>query len=470
MNATQRSTELSTVGPPADDHGWPSEGAERYLLILDAESSAVVPLPADGEIEIGRGKDAHVRVSAVAASRRHARVLLTADAARVEDLGSQNGTYLNGERLVGSRLLARGDVISIGEVALVFHRRVPRASGAALRGRTAREAVVRFDIGGREVLVVEPAMIRLFELIGRLARSQLSVLVRGETGAGKEIAAAAVHALSGRAAGRFVSLNCAAMQDNLLESELFGHERGAFSGAVTSKAGLLETASGGTVFLDEIGELSPAAQAKLLRVLETRTVLRVGDVKERAIDIRVVAATHRDLEHDVKLGRFREDLFFRLSAATVIVPPLRDRPRELPLLARKFLAEAALLLGREPLELAPAAMARLLAHRWPGNVRELRNVMEYVAATAPGRVVDAEHLPESLGGVRLHEVPALAGESAALRPIGDELRELERRRMEEALEQASGVVARAAERIGMPLRTFFTKQKLYGLPARKPTR
>src|SRR5262249_15354084 len=177
------------------------------------------------------------------------------------------------------------------------------------------------------------------ELIRRLAGSTMPVLVTGETGAGKELAASAIHHLSPRNKQRFVPLNCAAMQDTLVESELFGYERGAFSGAAGQKPGLLEVADGGTVFLDEVGELSPATPAKLLRALEEKRIMRLGGTRSIDVDVRIVAATHRNLEEEVKAGRFRQDLFFRLSAATVVLPPLRDRPRELGILARAFLDE-----------------------------------------------------------------------------------------------------------------------------------
>ena len=333
------------------------------------------------------------------------------------------------------------------------------AAAAAPPGAIASvaEAAGTLRIGDRTVVAADPAMARLFELCRRLAASDLPVLITGETGAGKEIAAAALHAWSPRHRRRMLSINCAALPDTLLESELFGHERGAFSGAAAAKPGLLESAAGGTVFLDEIGDLSSAAQAKLLRVLETRRVSRLGSIQERPIDVRLVAATNRSLEDDVRAGTFRRDLFFRLNGATVMLPPLRDRPLDLPPLARAFLADACARLHRAPLALSPGAMARLGTHHWPGNIRELRNLMDFLAATVPGDTIDPSALPTSHD--RETPVAAAPVPPRAFRNIYDEIRELERDRISAALAATSGIRVRAAELIGMPLRTFVTKMK-----------
>src|SRR5262249_36621956 len=294
--------------------------------------------------------------------------------------------------------------------------------------------------------------------IQRLAQSELPILILGETGSGKENAAWAVHFWSPRAKGPFVVINCAAIPETLVESELFGHEKGAFSGATATKPGKLEAASGGTVFLDEIGELPLAVQAKLLRSLENKRITRLGDVREREVDVRFVAATNRNLEQEAKVGKFRQDLFFRLGAATVVLPPLRDRPREIPLLASTFLAQACQRAGRDPMALSPAAMQRLAGYNWPGNVRELRNRMEDVAAAVQDETVEQWDLPGQLGGGDGEAGPPqndpAAERPASFKPIADEVRDLERRRMTEALEAAGGVQRRAAELIGMPLRTF----------------
>jgi two-component system, NtrC family, response regulator AtoC len=343
-------------------------------------------------------------------------------------------------------------------------------------------------------------MARLYQLVERLAQSDLPVLVCGETGTGKELAVYALHQMSRRRGQPLVTLNCAAIQDTLVESELFGYERGAFSGAVATKRGLLESASGGTVFLDEIGELPAAAQAKLLRALETRRALRLGDLRERPIDIRVVGATNRDLAAEVAAGRFRQDLFFRLSGATLWLPPLRDRPRELPILAHRFLREACQRGGRPPMTISPAALRRLLGFPWPGNVRELKNVMEYLAAAIAEPMIEPRHLDERLGppapaappAARAHVPPVLvetvdvAGDDDGddpmerdevtepisvdvgarprrFRPLAEEIRDLERSRISAALAAAGGNQRLAAELLSMPLRTFVFKLRQYGL-------
>jgi DNA-binding NtrC family response regulator/pSer/pThr/pTyr-binding forkhead associated (FHA) protein len=361
------------------------------------------------------------------------------------------------------------------------------ASGAAAQAaspgaiRDAAESAIRLRMDERVILLADPAMLAVFELLKRLARSDLPVLIRGETGTGKENAAYAVHHFSTRSGKPFVAVNCAALAETLLESELFGHERGAFSGATQSKPGLLETASGGTVFLDEVGELSPSAQSKLLRALEVKRITRVGDVREREIDIRIVAATHRDLEDEIKRKQFRQDLFFRLGAATVILPPLRERPREIALLARAFLEQACSRVGRPSLPLTPPALQALVTHTWPGNVRELRNLMEFLAAAVVESSVELRHLPSALTGVAppppasvpppAPSAPPGAADAGGsqpppaptFKPIAEEVRELEARRMAEALQVAGGVRKVAAELITMPLRTFTMKLKQYGL-------
>ncbi len=259
-------------------------------------------------------------------------------------------------------------------------------------GRTADELIARAGVRGSTTSSSVAAtgatstMGQLEALIARVAASTISVLILGETGAGKEVLAGRIHALSPRAAAPFLAINCASLSETLLESELFGHERGAFTGAVATKPGLLETADGGTVFLDEIGDLPSAIQVKLLRVLEDRRVLRVGAVKSKPIDVRFVAATNRDLEGDVRRGGFRRDLYFRLNGITLEVPPLRERRDEIARLAGVFAAETAAQLGFVgSAGIAPAAMEMLLDYVWPGNVRELRNVMERAVVLARGR-------------------------------------------------------------------------------------
>ena len=334
------------------------------------------------------------------------------------------------------------------------------------------------SIGKYQVIVADTAMRRLYGLLERLSASELPILLQGETGTGKELAAAAVHHFSKRKERAFIALNCAAIPENLVESELFGHERGAFSGAVQSKLGQFEAAHGGTLFLDEIGDLSLPIQAKLLRVLETRRLQRVGDIKERSCDVRVVAASHRDLQAEVAAGRFRQDLFFRLAAARVYLPPLRDRGAEIPILARTFLRAACAQLGRPEMEIAPTTLHLLSTYAWPGNIRELRNLMDFAAASTEEDVLLPYHV---LPQLQLSQAPTTVAsqlpagvvpEAAppmprSFRPIEEELRALERQRMIEALEASQGVHVRAAALISMPIRTFTGKLKTYQIVTRE---
>ena len=333
------------------------------------------------------------------------------------------------------------------------------AAARAERSADPPAVPARIRAGNLEIVVADPSMRQLYTLVERLARSELPVLVRGETGVGKEVVAQALHAWSPRAKAPFVAINCAALPEQLAESELFGHDKGAFSGAIAAKPGLLESARGGTVLLDEVGDMTLATQAKLLRALETKRITRLGSVEERDIDIRLVAATHRDLEADVAAGRFRRDLYFRLGGGTLVLPPLRDRPRELVLLAEAFLTAACAALAREPLALSNEAILELVAYAWPGNVRELKHVMDYLAAAEPGRTLAAAHVAQRLSAVpRTAEREASVAQPAALR---DEVEQLERRRISEALAAHDGHQSNAATAIGMPLRTFVAKLKRY---------
>jgi DNA-binding NtrC family response regulator len=286
------------------------------------------------------------------------------------------------------------------------------------------------------------------------------------------------------------SINCAAVPETLIESELFGHERGAFSGAIATKKGLFEQADGSTIFLDEIGELSPKSQAEFLRILETKRFTRVGSLRERTTDVRIIAATNRPLEQEIAAGRFRQDLYFRLNTASIPLPPLRDHPLDIPVLARHFLHRACEKEGRPPLRLGDDAVRRLALHGWPGNVRELRNLMDYVAATCPRDVVRAKDFPENVAqsiapwfqppaesspppkqSLQPPPVPRVETPSQDDFPnIYEEIEQLERTRIRQALEATEGVRVRAAALIGMPLRTFVSKMKRYGLDQIPSTR
>ncbi|MBP6819951.1 MAG: sigma-54-dependent Fis family transcriptional regulator [Acidobacteria bacterium] len=296
----------------------------------------------------------------------------------------------------------------------------------------------------------------LFEMINVSARSNSNVLVIGETGTGKELVARAIHEVSNRK-GAFVPVNCAAIPADLVESELFGHMGGSFTGAKQARAGLFEAAEGGTLLLDEIGELPLAMQPKLLRTLQEGAVRRVGSNAERPINVRVVAATNRNLEKEIEAGRFREDLFWRLNVIRIKVPPLRERPLDIPLLVEHFLEKNCQMLQREPLDVSPEALAILTAYAWPGNVRELENAIERATAFCHGTTLTPEVLPERVRTTG-DAATLVARSSAQNLP----LREIEREYIFEILRRTEGNKKRAAEILGMDRKTLYRKLDEYG--------
>ena len=315
---------------------------------------------------------------------------------------------------------------------------------------------------GEELVGRSPAMLAVFKAVGRVAPVDEPVLVLGESGTGKELVANAVHRNSPRAGGPFVKVNCAALSPTLLESELFGHEKGAFTGAVARRRGRFEQAQGGTLFLDEVGELGLDLQAKLLRVLQNRTFERVGGEETLTADVRVVAATNRDLKARAAAGEFREDLYYRLDVVSVRLPPLRDRKDDIPLLAEHLVRQLASRHGWPGLALAPDAAAELGRRDWPGNVRELRNVLTRAAVQARGRVIRAADLAAPDSGPAV-PVPPPAGGGAGSLDLRTALAETERRVIRQALEQAAGNRTQAARLLGISRRQLFDKTRLYGL-------
>ena len=323
-----------------------------------------------------------------------------------------------------------------GELVTAAHERLRGARRPARRATTAG-----LDLSGRRVIAADPQMKHVFALAKRVAPSPITVLITGETGVGKEAVAEAVHRLGPRGEGPYVRLNCASLSESLVESALFGHEAGAFTGAKEKQIGFFEAASGGTLFLDEIGELPAASQVKLLRVLEQRRIVRVGGTSEIPVDVRLVCATHRDLEAETERARFREDLYFRISAFVIPVPPLRDRRGEIPLLAKHFATELANELAQTPPKIDDEALAMLVRYDWPGNVRELRNVIERAAVMSRGGKIDVRHLPE-----KLRERAAFGGRSQAVR---HRLGAIERDSVIAALDAHDGNQTHAAKQLGI---------------------
>jgi two-component system, NtrC family, response regulator AtoC len=550
INGELRATNELPFGPTT-----PAAAAASWYLMLTTAvpqpTSRLVSLSEESEIVVGRGAGCDVVIDFDGVSRRHARFARGGQQVFVEDLGSMNGTLVNGAAITGQRRLAPGDVITLGTVTAVL------AATSAVRGQrplaTVTELEERLDIeterarrygrnlgllmlritgpgelveshvqaivrslrrmdlladyGGDELalllpeadraaldavlarvrsapkgvdvecgsvafptdqtsvgemighararlhgvpdqpadqrrastmIVLDPKMQHVMSLVERVASSPITVLLYGESGVGKDVVAEAIHAHSPRAQRPFVRLDCGALPDALLESELFGHVKGAFTDAIADKPGQLERAHTGTLFLDGIGELPPAAQAKLLRVLEQRKFLRVGAVKETTIDVRVICATHHDLEAEVKRSRFREDLFFRISAFAIPIPPLRDRRAEIAPLAARFAAE---LFTKRKVTFDPAALRMLEAYDWPGNVRELRNAIER-ALVLGGARIEVEHLPERV----VSAAPAGEGRVTDMRR---RVASVERQAILDALLDADGKQNVAARALGI---------------------
>ena len=553
-------------------------GPRAFLVIHiedDDRGSRVIDLPDGVDVTFGRSRGATVHVESEKVSRMHAKVRRTGELIEVEDLGSRNGTRLNGEKIEGPRRVVSGDEIAIGPIQAVvgvttgLRRASAVADAAAGEARLAAEvdrsvryhrpltvALLRIandavidaiarslrsmdlmaEDAGDDYLVIlpelsradaplaierlldfaraanveireahvvcpedgttvealvgnlraalrtgrprapteesasegtpivtDPAMRRVYSLVERIADTPMTVLILGETGVGKELVAEAIHVRSGRRDKQLIKLNCAALPETLLESELFGYERGAFTGADRRKVGFFEAADGGTLFLDEIGEMPLALQAKLLRVLERKVSTRVGGTTEVPTDARVIAATHRDLDAEVRAGRFRQDLLFRIGGFTLVVPPLRDRPSEIMPLAERFARQTATEQGRSAPLIADDARDVLSGYNWPGNVRELKNAIER-ALVLCGDKITAVDLPDKLRDA-----------AARLRPVTSasdmrgHLAEVERAAIVAALEAEDQNQTRAARRLGLSRRALIYKMEKYGLKP-PPTR
>lgn len=311
-----------------------------------------------------------------------------------------------------------------------------------------------FDPGG--IIGSSPAMRQLLDMLSTIAPSEATVLITGESGTGKELIARAIHANSSRRNGPYVAVNCAALTETLLESELFGHEKGAFTGAERRRDGRFQTADKGTIFLDEIGEISMTMQVKLLRAIQEREVQRVGGDHAIKVDVRILAATNRDLLHEVELGRFRQDLYYRLNVVTLSLPPLRDRVEDIPLLAMHFLKKFASKNGKQVKGFTPEAMDRLLKYPWPGNVRELENGVERAVVLFAGEYIREQDLPSAIAQSGAGAVPAGVN-------IQDmTLDEIERVAILEALENTGGNKSETARKLGITRKTLHAKLQRYG--------
>ena len=584
-------SDRTTAASAIVDDGGGERGGEAAFLVVYGEDAAggpstrVVPLEEGGTVSIGRAESNTLPVVSDQVSRHHARVTRGGGEIAVEDLGSRNGTRVNGAVIAGRTLLASGDEVAIGPLVAVVsvtaraRRRAQVPSPAELDERLAAEldrarryrrplALVMLRVEGTaeaqgsaidrvsrrlrrmdvlaqygpdelcilfpeaergaaevaaqrlvddargeaggvavhvglavypgdaatagelvsraraalrsaragagaggvatapaearpaDVVVVDPAMQRAMALAQRVAAAPMTVLVLGETGVGKEIVAAAIHRMSPRAARPMVAINCAAVPETLLESALFGHERGAFTGADRRQVGYFEAADGGSIFLDEVGEMPAALQAKLLRVLEQRAITRVGGTATIPVDVRVICATNRDLDEEVRRGRFREDLYFRICGFTLAVPPLRQRVGDVAPLARQFARQFARELGQPEPVLDAEAIAALERYDWPGNVRQLRNAVERAVVMATDGAVGLEHLPEEVLGDR--DAAGGAGEAPAS-IVKARVAQVERQTAVEALAACGGNQSQAARRLGMSRWAFIRLMRKYDL-------
>jgi transcriptional regulator with PAS, ATPase and Fis domain len=401
------------------------------------ERSVVLGIP---HVRIGAGSSNDVVIEDAHASRFHCEIRKTDEGYLLRDLGSLNGTRV-GDLVVKEGLLQSGAVITVGETKIQF-----LADSGKPEEVLASPRMAFGDVVGRSLRMRE-----MFGVLERVAPTELTLLIGGETGSGKDVVARAVHAGSPRTKKPFVVFDCAAVAPNLIESELFGHVKGAFTGASESRDGAFVRAQGGTLFLDEIGELSLELQPKLLRALEQRTVKPVGGDKDVPVDVRIIAATHRNLEAAVKEGRMRQDLFFRLSVVSVSVPALRHRIEDLPLLVESILVSTG-----KPVGLSPEAMSILERYDWPGNVRELRNVVDTAAAVCASEQIEPKDLVFFKPRRRdptIEKLP-LAGKS---------LESIEKAAIQQTLEQCNGNKTRAAKVLGISPSTLYEKVKKYQL-------
>jgi len=586
MSTTERTVDAGIL----TDAGAPEPAELRTFLVVypgGDEHSRVIDLADGAEVTFGRSRASTVSIDHEKVSRQHARLVRHGAEVMVEDLGSRNGTWVNGTRLDRPTAVKTGDEISIGPAVAVVgassrpRRTIPMADDEAFEDRLAAEcdrairyhrpvsivmmrltgdpaaidsAIERIARGARRmdlvaeygedeiavilpeadratglegarkmaadartggvtvhvgvaafpddgaapgelvgqaraalrvaraagtevatppmqatppnVVVSDPSMRRLYELVARIADTPVTVLLLGETGVGKELVAEALHRGSSRRDRPLVKLNCASLPETLLESELFGYERGAFTGADRRKQGYFEAATGGTLFLDEIGEMPLGLQAKLLRVLERRVITRVGGTAEVPVDVRVVAATHRDLEAECRAGGFRDDLYFRVSGFTLVVPPLRDRRSEIAPLAAHFANAFAAELGQAQARLTSAAEQALSAWDWPGNVRELKNAIERAVVLSGGAAIDLEHLPDKVRDAARRNVPR----AGAIGDMKEHLAEIERAAIASALDECGGNQTRAAQRLGISRRALIYKMEKHGLKPPPATR
>lgn len=435
----------------------PPEHPRAMLLVYHGHDVLHARLEPLAALVVGRDERANVVLTDASVSKRHARV--TFDGKQnviIEDLGSTNGTVYKGHAIQKEKPVAvsHGAEVYFGAVLGIVH--VPTGQTIS----SSPEDAARKDAVEGELVADAPAMKRVLDDVARFANASATVVITGETGTGKEEIASLIHRQSSRKNQKFVVLNCASISANLLESLLFGYEKGAFTGASAQSRGYFEEAHGTSLFLDEIGELTPDAQKALLRVLETRKITRVGSVKEIEIDVRLIAATWRDLRKLCEEGKFRWDLYHRLSVLTIQLPPLRERREDIPQLVGRFLQRANKANGRAVQGIDDDALRTLMAYGWPGNIRELRNWIERAVVVARTDKITLQDLPA-------HIEENNRGTHVNTTGLDKNLEALEKEKILEALRQTGGDTSEAAKLLEMEIRTLQRRIKKYGI-APKP--
>jgi DNA-binding NtrC family response regulator len=455
---------------PGDSDGTRPEATHSRTLVLETRTTLKVRKcrmvikegPGQGKevvtekerIRVGSHASNDLVVDDRTVSRHHCEIQYTDKGYLLVDLESTNGTWLDNKRIERA-YLGGGSVVKIGGTAFTF-------------SPLDEEISVEPDAEGFFAGMVGKSMRMraIFGLLRKIAPMDVSVIIQGETGTGKELAARAIHDGSPRVKGPFVVLDCGAIPPNLIESELFGHEKGAFTGAQASRPGVFERATGGTIFLDELGELRVDLQPKLLRVLENREVRRVGGNQVIEVDVRVIAATNRDLAKEVQSGNFREDLFFRLSVINVQLPPLRQRRDDIPHIIKHILAEEDIVQKHGRKRFTPAAMGLLMGYSWPGNIRELINVISHVLTFSEGEEIDVSNLPPRFQGSQA-EAPLPFNEHLSFKEAKEQLLEtFEREYITSVLKRCEGNISRAARESGLHRKSIERLVKKFGLDAR----
>jgi DNA-binding NtrC family response regulator len=451
MTAKEEKTEAFDPSRDEDHSG----SDQVYLLVMGPGVTRMVGIRPGKQALMGRGEDCDISVQDKKLYRQHALFKRVENQLFVTDLDSTNGTYVNGEKLLTGRRLDHGDEIKAGSTRAVAVLTSARAVPGRAPAAEGKGAETPSPVHGRgDIVVADPTMLKIYELCDRIAPKYSSALIMGETGVGKEVVARYLHSSSPYRDGPFIAINCAAVPENIAESELFGYEKGAFTGAESRKAGHLEAAHRGTLFLDEISDLAQSMQAKLLRFLDSGALTRLGGTEPVHVDTRIIGASNKDMDMEVRDGKMRADFFFRLNQFVIYLPPLRSRPSEIIPLARHFLALMSAKHGAA-LRFSPEAEKRLAGCDWPGNARQLRHVVERAAILAEGDVIDEGLIASTIDG---------SGQDAAPAPgMDSDVEDVEKRSIVDALRSSGGNVTKAAKMLGITRRRLGYKIKKYGI-------